>query len=71
MASTQDSQFNCPNCSARYELVCVEADTIAVDRELSCLSCGGPLQGRRGRFVLKYFLVGHPQSATPRRRRAV
>ena len=68
MASTQESQFNCPNCSALYQLVCVEADTIAVDRELSCLSCGGPLQGRQGRFVLKYFLLGHRHSATWRRR---
>jgi hypothetical protein len=26
------------------------------------------LQGRQGRFVLKYFLLGHRQSATWRRR---
>jgi hypothetical protein len=27
------------------------------DRELTCLNCGGPLAGRAGGFLLKYFLV--------------
>jgi hypothetical protein len=27
------------------------------DREPSCLTCGAPLPGREGRFVLKYFLL--------------
>jgi len=27
------------------------------DREITCLSCGAPLHGREGPFILKYFLV--------------
>lgn len=50
MATAQE--FSCPNCGALYRLVRVEAEN-AVDRELTCLACGGPLQGREGRFVLK------------------
>jgi len=29
--------------------------------QLVCRSCGGPLNGREGRFVLKYFLVDRPK----------
>jgi transposase-like protein len=65
--SMASSRFNCPNCSAHYEVVRVEAENVAVDRELACLSCGAPLQSRRGRFVLKYFLLERSYSAvTPR-----
>lgn len=52
-----ESQFQCPNCDARYQVVRIEAETVTVDRELTCLRCGAPLQGREGRFVLKYFLL--------------
>jgi predicted RNA-binding Zn-ribbon protein involved in translation (DUF1610 family) len=65
MASS--SRFNCPNCGALYEVVHVEAENVAIDRELACLSCDAPLQSRQGRFVLKYFLLGRSHSAsTPR-----
>jgi len=58
--------FNCPNCGAKYEIVRVEAPPRpTTDREITCVTCGGPLQGRQGAFVLKYFLVERP------RRRAV
>jgi ssDNA-binding Zn-finger/Zn-ribbon topoisomerase 1 len=67
MATVQESRFQCPNCGALYELVCVEADTVSVDRGLTCLSCGAPLQARQGRFALKYFLLERSHSATPRR----
>jgi hypothetical protein len=61
------SRSNCPNCDAVYEVVRVEAEDVAVDRELACLSCGAPLQARQGRFVLKYFLLERSYSAvTPR-----
>ena len=50
--------FNCPNCGAKYEAVRVEAPPRSQpDREITCLSCGGPLHGRQGAFILKYFLV--------------
>jgi predicted RNA-binding Zn-ribbon protein involved in translation (DUF1610 family) len=63
------SRFNCPNCSAVYEVVSVEAENVAVDRELTCLSCGAPLQSRQGRFVLKYLLLTPRRSVGARRRR--
>ena len=50
-------QFNCPNCDARYEVVRIEETPRPTDREVTCLSCGGPLHGREGKFVLKYFLT--------------
>jgi predicted RNA-binding Zn-ribbon protein involved in translation (DUF1610 family) len=67
MASSPASRFNCPNCGALYEVVRVEAENVAIGRELACLSCGAPLQSRQGRFVLKYFLLGRSYPAvTPR-----
>jgi hypothetical protein len=33
------------------------------DREITCVSCRGPLQGREGPFVLKYFLVNDQNGA--------
>jgi transcription elongation factor Elf1 len=61
------SRFNCTSCGALYEVVHVEAENVAIDRELACLSCGAPLQSRQGRFVLKYFLLKRSYSAvTPR-----
>jgi predicted RNA-binding Zn-ribbon protein involved in translation (DUF1610 family) len=67
MASSPASRFNCPNCGAVYEVVYVEAETVALNRELACLSCGAPLQARQGRFALKYFLLERPFSVRPRR----
>jgi predicted RNA-binding Zn-ribbon protein involved in translation (DUF1610 family) len=51
------TRFNCPNCDAKYDLVRTEAEPVTTDRELVCLSCGGPLRSREGRFILKYFLL--------------
>jgi predicted RNA-binding Zn-ribbon protein involved in translation (DUF1610 family) len=55
------SRFDCPNCGARYALVRVEAEGVEADGELACRSCGGPLQGYDGPFILKYFLVERPR----------
>ena len=63
------SRFNCPNCSALYEVVRIEAENVAVHRELACLSCGAPLQARQDRFVLKYLLLTPRRSVSARRRR--
>ena len=60
-------RFNCPNCAAIYDLVRAEAGSAATDRELVCLTCGGPLQSREGRFILKYFLL-EPAHHVGRRR---
>jgi predicted RNA-binding Zn-ribbon protein involved in translation (DUF1610 family) len=50
--------FECPNCAAKYEVVRVEAPLgPTTDREITCVSCGGPLHGRDGPFLLKYFQV--------------
>jgi hypothetical protein len=44
----------CPTCDTRYAVVRVEASP-KHERQLPCLSCGGPLRNREGRHVLKYF----------------
>src|SRR5262249_20004445 len=57
MPSTPSLQFECPNCAAKFEVVRVEAPPAPnTDREITCLSCGAPLHGREGPFLLKYFL---------------
>jgi hypothetical protein len=53
----EPAPFACPTCDARYMLVRVESQSIGGDREISCLSCGGPLSGREDHFILKYFLA--------------
>jgi predicted RNA-binding Zn-ribbon protein involved in translation (DUF1610 family) len=59
MLNAPAAPFKCPNCGALYEVVRVEAAP-ANDREIACRACGGPLRGREGRFILKYFLVERP-----------
>jgi hypothetical protein len=58
--------MNCPHCSAKYEVVRVEAATPAKYPDVTCLSCGGALPAHDGAFLMKYFLVQHPSQ---RRRR--
>ena len=43
------------------EIVRIEEPPRPTDREVTCLSCGGPLHGREGRFLLKYFLTDRPK----------
>jgi hypothetical protein len=57
--------FTCPNCGAFYQVVKVEAGPETDNREIACRACGGPLVGREGKFVLKYFLL---RKAIPSRR---
>ena len=38
-----------------------EADHQSRDGPIECYHCGGPLNGREGRFILKYFLVDRPR----------
>jgi len=62
MLSPQSTAFECPHCAAKYEVVRVEAPSEpTTDREITCVSCGGPLHGREGSFVLKYFLIERPR----------
>jgi hypothetical protein len=68
MAPPDILRFNCPNCDAEYRVVRVTADP-ALDREITCRSCGGPLQGREGGFFMKYFMVNRPNMQALRRRR--
>ena len=49
--------FNCPNCNALYQIIKAEAGPESVDREVACRVCGGPLLGREGKFVVKYFML--------------
>jgi DNA-directed RNA polymerase subunit RPC12/RpoP len=58
MSDMMPANFKCPTCGAEYEVVRAEAPPgPTTDREITCLNCGGPLQGREGAFLLKYFLV--------------
>jgi hypothetical protein len=50
------SNYQCPTCEAAYKVVRVEAPPER-DVSLECLSCGGPLPSREGKFALKYFRV--------------
>jgi predicted RNA-binding Zn-ribbon protein involved in translation (DUF1610 family) len=59
--SPPTTRFDCPNCGAKYNLVRAEAGSDTRDREITCRKCGGPLQGREGNYVLKYFLVDRPK----------
>jgi hypothetical protein len=63
MTKQPENLFDCPNCHARYKLVRVECDDVDFDGQITCRSCGAPLQGREGKDILKYFLVGrrHPR----------
>jgi predicted RNA-binding Zn-ribbon protein involved in translation (DUF1610 family) len=59
MAETA-AKFQCPNCKAEYKVVRVEAPPTH-DQPLFCLSCGGPLHNRDGKFALKYFRTDGPR----------
>jgi hypothetical protein len=50
--------FHCSDCGAAYQIVRVEALAgPAADRGISCVACGGSLNGREGPFILKYLLA--------------
>jgi predicted RNA-binding Zn-ribbon protein involved in translation (DUF1610 family) len=68
VAKPDISRFECPNCAAKYRLVRVEADPKLIDRPVTCLSCGAPLQGREGALALKYFLDERPPRQAGARR---
>jgi predicted Zn finger-like uncharacterized protein len=53
----ETTRFDCPNCAAEYKLVRAEAGPPS-DHQIECRRCGAPLQGREGKFILKYFLIG-------------
>ena len=53
--------FKCPNCSSQYKLVRVEAEPDPSQGRIECHYCGAPLNGREGRFILKYFLIDRPR----------
>jgi predicted Zn finger-like uncharacterized protein len=47
----------CAKCQALYYVVKVESGPETVERDVMCPSCGAPLVGREGNFVLKYFML--------------
>jgi hypothetical protein len=53
--------FYCPDCKTKYQIVRMESPSIGVDDKIACISCGEPLSGRDGAFILKYFLVNRPE----------
>jgi predicted RNA-binding Zn-ribbon protein involved in translation (DUF1610 family) len=50
------TEFQCPTCVAAYKVVRVGAPPDH-NNPVLCLSCGGPLQNREGKFALKYFRI--------------
>ena len=58
--------FRCPNCAALYQVTRAESDP-ARNREIICLTCGGPLDAREGKFALKYLFL-RPRSESDHRR---
>jgi DNA-directed RNA polymerase subunit RPC12/RpoP len=60
MLTAATTPFQCPQCSAKYHIVKIEADLATRDREITCLGCGSPLVGRQGAYFMKYFLVDRP-----------
>ncbi len=57
----------CPHCNTEYKVVYVEAIPANGDGKITCLSCGGPLTGRDGRFILKYFRADEPRKQAGKR----
>jgi hypothetical protein len=55
MALTKCGYF-CPNRNALYQVV-REAGPETINKETTCRSCGAPMSGREGKFVIKYFLL--------------
>jgi predicted Zn finger-like uncharacterized protein len=53
--------IDCPNCGAHYHVVKAQAGPETKGREVICRACGGPLSGREGKYVLKYFLLAKPR----------
>ena len=63
MSKSMAALFHCPTCTAKYEIVRVEAPPgPTADREIVCVACGGPLHGREGKFLLKIFPGGASQA---------
>jgi hypothetical protein len=61
MTSKHAEPFDCPTCNGRYKLVRAEADSRSFNGTIECYYCGGPLIGREGKFVLKYFVADKPR----------
>ena len=71
MAGGRPPRFTCPNCQALYDVVKVEAGPETTLQEVTCLSCGGPLPAREGKFVLKYFLLREASRSQKSRRQRI
>jgi predicted Zn finger-like uncharacterized protein len=59
---TTDKPFiKCPNCEVGYHVVKIKVGPGAAGRRVTCRGCGGPLPGRDGSFVMKYFPLRKPR----------
>ena len=67
VTSNRAAEFHCPNCNALYKVVRLESKSTERNRQITCRSCGAPLQGREGAFTLKYFLIRSPPEIKQRR----
>jgi hypothetical protein len=57
MVKTATFHFNCPHCDALYQVVKAEAGPEAINGDIACRVCRGPLAARDREFVLKYFFL--------------
>ena len=65
MAAPEGTNFNCPQCGARYTVIRVEMPSTADEAEIECVNCDAPFEARAGGFTFKYFLVGPKLQRTP------
>ena len=54
----------CPHCDALYQVVKAEPGPEAVNGDIACRACRGPLAACDGEFVLKYFSFAESGSPT-------
>jgi len=62
------SEFECPQCQARYKIVRVDAGLQTINRPVYCKVCRRPFTSREGEDILKYFLTDRPKTGSPRGR---
>jgi uncharacterized CHY-type Zn-finger protein len=58
MADPLKSNFECPECGAKYKQVRIRKPPEVHDRAVVCGHCTKPLAPREGEFLLLYRIVG-------------
>jgi len=64
MTTDVTADFVCPECQARYKVVCVRSQSPPPATTVQCLVCRHPFAAANGEDILKYFLVSRPRVRT-------